>query len=177
MNGYDLRLDVPARALINAHLMMLLEQGGTFWDAKKHLFTEGAYAGRGLDVYGYRFCDHSLGIALLFCTIVVPRELLDLPQNHPIYQEFDAKRVPDIFTLLRPPKIDSYGFLRCLRNSVAHALFSITQSEGEARYEFWTERDPIFRATVGHGQLIEFINAVGLPLTNAVLEGKPNADA
>ena len=177
MNGYDLRLDVPARALINAHLMMLLENGGTFWDAKMHLFTKGALADRGLDVYGYRFCDQSLDMALLFCTIVVPREFLDLPANHRLYHEFDAKGVPGIFTVLQPANIDSYLFLRCLRNSVAHALFSITQSGGEAQYEFWTERAPLFRAKVGHEKLIEFINTVGTPLVDAVLERKPNGGA
>lgn len=174
MTPYDLRLDVPARAFINAQLLSLLEQGGTFWDAKKHLFSQKTYANSGLNPYDYKFFDHSLAISLLFCTIVVPREFLDLPPNHKIYRDFDAERVPQLFTITEPTTINSYLFLRCLRNSVAHALFSLAELGGEAHYEFWTERDPIFRATVGHRQLIKFVEVVGRPLTNAVLAVKGN---
>ena len=172
MEGYDLRLDVPARAFINAQLLSLLERGGTFWDAKKQLFSQDVYAQSGLSVYDYKLFDHSLAISLLFCTIVVPREFLDLPPNHRVYRDFDAERVSHFFTITQPTQVTSYLFLRCLRNSVAHALFSVSQSAGEAHYQFWTEREPILKATIGHGDLIRFVESVGKRLTNAVLEQK-----
>lgn len=171
---YDLRLDVPIRAFINASLQLLLEKGGTFWDAKKQLFSQEVYRKQDMEqqVYGYSLCDHSWAIGLLYCTIVVPKEFLRLPPNHRIYREFDARVATRRFTVVEPSKMDSYQFLHCLRNSVAHALFSVTESNGEPHYTFWTDREPIFRATIGHKGLIEFINAVGRPLIDAVLEGK-----
>lgn len=171
MAAYDLRLDVPARFYINAQLLSLLEQGGTLWDAKKHLFAQEPYA-RTLtadDVYHYRPHDHSLAIAGLFCTIVVPREFLELPANHSIFRELDTERVTDLFNAVQPPAIDAYRFLGYLRNSVAHALFSITELDGASRYEFWTDREPVFRASITHHDLIKFISIVGVRLTNAAL--------
>lgn len=174
MATYDLRLDVPGRAYLNAQLLSLLEQGGTLWDAKKHLFSLEPYVRtfRDEDVYRYKPHDHSLAISLLFCTIVVPREFLDLPADHQMYRDFDAGKVTKSFVVTTPPNIDSYRFIRCLRNSVAHALFSIREQNGEVTYEFWTERDPLFRATVGHRDLLTFMSVVGVRLSNAVLSQK-----
>ena len=177
MENYDLRLDVPARAFINGQLLALLERGGTLWDAKEQLFAQHVYAQSGLNASNYRPFDHSLAISLLFCTIVVPREFLALPSDHGIYRDFDAERVSDLFTITRPTKVTSHLLLRCLRNSVAHALFSISESAGEARFQFWTDHEPILKATIGQVNLIRFIESVGKRLTNAVLEQKKESTA
>ena len=138
MTNYDLRLDLPARAFINAQLASLMEKGGTAWDAKKHLFSSPHYASSGLDPYTYTLWDHSVAIGLLYSCVVVPREFLDLSQNDAAYQDFDSARICDLFENLEPSAIDSYKLLRCLRNSVAHALFSVEEQNSEWRYEFWT---------------------------------------
>lgn len=172
MADYDLRLDLPARAYINAQLTSLLEKGGTAWDAKKHLFSTQHYVNSGLDPYNYALWDHSVAIGLIYSCVVVPREFLDLPENHQSYREFDSARISDLFEHLDPPTIDSFRLLRCLRNSVAHALFSINVKDNEWRYDFWTEREPLFRGTITHHKLIEFVSRVSIPLVNAVLADK-----
>ena len=172
--SYDLRLDIPAFAYINAQLLLLLQQGGTLHEAKKQLFSQEHYVHQFSpeDAYRYEPNGASLAVSLLFCTIVVPREFLNLPANHQIYQDFDAQQVTKLFREINPP-MDSYRFVRCLRNSVAHALFSISEANGQLSYEFWTEREPVLtRATIGHRELMNFISIVGMRLTNAVLAEK-----
>src|SRR5262245_46544066 len=123
---YDLRLDIPALAYINAQLLSLLQQGGTLREAKQQLFSQEPYVHQfaAEDVYRYMPDGASLAVSLLFCTIVVPREFLNLPANHEVYQDFDTQQVTNLFSDIDPP-MGSYGFIRCLRNSVAHALFAV----------------------------------------------------
>src|ERR1700683_2547832 len=123
MANYDLRLDLPARAFINAQLASLLGKGGTAWDAKKHLFSTSHYANSGLDPYNYALWDHSVAISLLYSCVVVPREFLDLPQNHSAYRDFDDAKVCALFEDLDPPAIDSYKLVRCLRNIGSSCTF------------------------------------------------------
>jgi hypothetical protein len=171
---YDLRLDVPARAYINAQLISLLDQGGSAYDAKKQLFSAKSYAGSipSEQVYEWKLYDHSLAISLLYCTIVVPRELLAVPADHPMYREFDAHKVPAAFRIAEPAQIDSYQLVRSLREAVALAQFSIREQDGEAHWEFWTEREPRFRASIGHNALLGFISVVGQRFTNALTARK-----
>ena len=169
MANYDLRLDIPARAYINAQLLGLLQMGGTLWEAKKQLFSTGAYANAmpPEQVYAYKPHDHALAVSLLYCTLVVPREILDFPENHQIFRDFDAEKVTAAFAIAAPAGMTSYRFVRCLRDSVAQALFSIREEGGEAHYEFWTEGEPAFRASIGHKALIAFLSVVGQRLANA----------
>lgn len=168
----DLRLDVPARSFIRTQLISLLKQGGTLFEAKKRLFSMEPYESVGFDEYAYEVYDHSLVISLLFCLIVIPREILDLDSNHSIYRHFEDENVIGLFTIIQPPQIETNQFFKLLRNSVAHALFSITIHDETMVYEFWTERKPIFRATIAHDNLIKFLSIVGAKLANAVLEYK-----
>jgi hypothetical protein len=172
MEDYDLRLDVPARAYINSQLLSLVEKGGTMFEAKRNLFARPPYNNGQLDPYDYETHDHSLLISLLFCTVVVPREFLDLPANHEIYRVFDSTKVIRAFEVQKPNPVDAYTFLRALRDSVAHALFSIKQVNGSLKYSFWTEREPILNASVTHDGLLLFLSTVGQHLSNAVLDYK-----
>ena len=179
MSNYDLRLDLPALAFINAQLLSLMEKGGTAFDAKKQLFSTQIYATSGLDPYSFRMWNHSLALSLLYCCLVVPREFLDLPQNHSVYREFDRENIRDLFTEAqlteksKAKEIDSYWLLRRVRDSVAHGLFSVSESNGEWYYEIWADREPVFRARIGRKNLIDFITKVAHPLVNAVLATKP----
>lgn len=171
---YDLRLDVPGRAYINAQLLSLLEHGGTLQDAKNRLFSSEPYSRTFTEaaIRAYKPYDHSLAIALLFCIVVVPREFLDLPADHQVYKDFETQKLLELFSISEPHAINPYTFVRCLRNSVAHALFSITEPQGVVRYEFWTDRPPVFRATISHQNLITFMNSAGKWLTNVALSRK-----
>jgi hypothetical protein len=170
MNSYDLRLDIPLRAVINVNLLSLVSQGGTLWDAKKELFCRDYPE---LDPYQpWKVPDQSLLISLLFCTIVVPREILDFPPNHSVYRDLDKAGVVSLFASMEPRNADSCQLVRCLRNSVAHALFSVEESGTEIVFDFWTDRSPIFRAKIEHLRLVEFLNIVGKRLSNEMLKLK-----
>ncbi len=173
MSQYDLRLDVPARAVINAQLLVLLQEGGTLLDAKRRLFSTQPYDIQfsADDRERYRLDDHSLTIPLLYCCVVVPREYLDLPTDHQIYQDLDAANVGGLFTATEPIGLTSYQLIRSLRHSIAHALFSISD-DSPTLYQFWTERPPLFRAAIRHHELLQFVSQVGPHLANAVLAEK-----
>ncbi len=173
MSDYNLRLDIPARAFINAKLISLVQDGASLSNAKQHLLPEIGLPKE--EIYGYRLDDPAMVISLLYCMIVVPRELLSLPENHQIYREFDEKRIAAHSPAIDPP-VDSYNLIWCLRNSLAHALFSISVKHGQASYEFHTERKPILKsAEIGHAALLNLINVVGKSFTNTLLARKSNA--
>jgi HEPN pEK499 p136 len=172
---YDLRLDIPGKAYIASQLISLLERGGTLFEAKKCLFSDAPYSTtfKDKDIYQYRIHDHSLIISVMYCVIVVPREVLDLPRDHQIYSDFDEQGVIKLFSISEPVNCDSYQLIRFLRNSVAHALFSIREeSRDSVSYEFWSDRAPNFRAKIGQSDLMRFLSTVGVRLANAVLAKK-----
>ena len=169
MDAYDLRLDIGLRAVINCHLISLLERGGTLMEAKKKLFRAGMFSRMGIDEHKYSLVDQSLMASLLFNVFVVPREILQFPANHLAFKEFDAQNVPALFELVEPETIDSYKLIRCLRNAVSHALFLVSQPGHEIRYEFWNDNTP-FRARIGQSNLVRFLDIVGIRLAQAVLD-------
>jgi hypothetical protein len=63
MPDYDLRLDVPFRAFVNAKLIWLVQQGGTLWEAKKHLLPQFNLSDE--QVYGYHLYDPAMALSLL----------------------------------------------------------------------------------------------------------------
>ena len=174
MAPYDLRLDLPARAFINAQLLSLLERGGTLDEAKQELFSSEPYTGQFSpnDISRYHPHDHSLIISVLYCSVVVPREYLRLSADHEVYQDCEAANVLGLFTNTEPADLSAYQFIRSLRHSVAHALFSIGDDESGLLYQFWTERSPLFRTAIRHQPLLQFVSFVGQRFSNAVLAVK-----
>lgn len=179
MAHYDLRLDLPARAFINAQLLSLLERGGTLDEAKQRLFSSEPYTAQFSpnDIARYQPHDHSLIISVLYCSVVVPREYLNFPADHAVYQECEAANVQGLFTDTEPAELSAHQFIRSLRNSVAHALFSIGEDERGILYQFWTERPPLFRTAIRHEALLQFVSFVGQRFSNAVLAEKSSSSA
>lgn len=177
MSSYDLRLDIPARAKINFEILTLIEDHElSLQEAKKQLFLRTEPYCKTFteaDVNRYRCRDHSLAISMLFCMIVIPKELLLLPRDHKIYKDLDNENIMMGFRITQPAeKIGSSEFIRLLRNSVSHANFSVRDGVEDAEFEFWTEREPIFRATISYLGLMDFLGHVGSRLANAALERK-----
>lgn len=140
MPDYDLRLDVPFRAFVNAKLIWLVQQGGTLWEAKRHLLPQVGLSDE--QIYGYHLYDPAMALSLLYCMIVVPRELLSLPENHQLYRDFDAqKKVPSIsrtssrrwIRTLSYVVSETHGHMRCSRSvrSTAKPAMSFTQSRSQ----------------------------------------------
>jgi hypothetical protein len=169
---YDLRLDLPARAYINAQLLALVDRGATFLEAKKHLFsTNPLYRDHDFDVYGWPLNDTSQLLSLLYCTVVVPREILDLPANHVLYRELEATDLLKFFDIVKPVSCDAFSLIRGLRNATAHALFEITADKGEVFYRFWNDRSD-FEVRIPEPALRAAVQLIGSRLSSAVLGRK-----
>ena len=68
---------------------------------------------------------------MLYCAVVVPREILDLPANHALYCELETTELLKLFEIRRPNPCDAFALIRGLRHAVAHALFEITVDKAE----------------------------------------------
>lgn len=66
----------------------------------------------------YMIHDNALAVSLLYCTLVVPREILALPKGHQILRDFDKENVVAAFEIVAPTQPTSRQLL----------LFSETQS-------------------------------------------------
>lgn len=126
-------------------------------------------------VCAYKIHDNALAVSLLYCTLVVPREILALPKGHQILRDFDKENVVAAFEIVAPTQPTSRQLLLFLRDAVAHACFSIRENDGPAVYEFWTEAEPAFRARIGHDALLRFLSSVGQRITNALQARKQAA--
>ena len=174
---YDLRLDLPARAYINAQLLALIERGATLLEAKKHLFsTNPLYRDHEFDVYGWPIQDYSQLLGLLYCAVVVPREILDLPANHTLYRELHDADLLTLFDIRKPNPCDPFALIRGVRHAVAHALFEIKVEKAEVCYRFWNDRQD-FEVQISEPALRKSVELIGSRLSSAALQRKSGGPA
>ena len=91
-------------------------------------------------------------ISLLYCLIVVPKEVWRPEKGGEIYSEIQRRRLCDHFTIdsarLGFHANPSYFLIHHLRNAVAHVHFSLSENR---RFNFWDQRtetsQPHFRAS------------------------------
>jgi hypothetical protein len=110
-------------------------------------------------------------VSLLYCLIVVPRELWLKDTENPSIANLDSSSVLGLFSItIRPIKFDAspvLALLRHLRNALAHARFSIDKS---GNFIFWdqeNERSPRnFQAAISTQDLEAFLSSVGATLAN-----------
>jgi hypothetical protein len=92
-------------------------------------------------------------ISLLYCLIVIPKEVWRPVPDHEIYQDVQRERLCDHFAIEFSPNSfyenPSYHLIHHLRNAVAHARFSLDQNRF---FTFWDQKseqaEPHFRASV-----------------------------
>lgn len=114
-------------------------------------------------------------ISLLYCLIVVPKEVWLLSENHAIYANIDKNWLLSLFSVeMAEDRFSShpvYYLIHHLRNAVAHARFSISDDE---RFTFWDQlregTPPYFRASVSFVSLGEFLVKVGRLFADLRLE-------
>jgi hypothetical protein len=174
---YDLRLDLPARAYVNAQILALVERGATLLEAKKHLFlTNPLYRDHDFDVYGWTLQDTSQVLGLLYCTVVVPREILNLPANHTLYRELESTELLTFFDIRTPTPCDAFALVQGLRHSAAHALFEIAVEKAEVFCRFWNDRQD-FDVRVSEPALRKAVEFIGARLSSAVLQREAGGTA
>lgn len=107
--------------------------------------------------------------SLLYCLIVVPKEVWNPSSNDDFYKLLDTHKPLDLFTVKKwmPPSNEHpiQDFLRHLRNASSHARFSVN---AEQDFEFWDESrsSENFRVSITRDNLAKFLSIVGAQLAN-----------
>jgi hypothetical protein len=161
----DVRTEIPALAWINAQIIQEAERMGSLNGPTRQVETF-----YGLPAGSLRILNPAHLIGLLYCLIVVPKELWFKDESHPVFTRIHYDKLVGLISVSKKTgKFDthpSYRLLRHLRNSVAHARFALVDD----KFEFWdqeprTDRET-FRATSSLAQLSEFVSYVGPILAN-----------
>jgi len=109
--------------------------------------------------------NQGLSISLLYMLLVLPREMWENQQNNSTSFAFKTR---NLFKFEQGGDFDTWNFLRCMRNSISHANFNMTQ-EGE--YTFWNTQQNgniNFRVTIMHSDLFTFITEIGMYFINEI---------
>lgn len=169
----DRRTEIPSFAFINAQIIQKAIHTTDFGQCVRSVEEQyGLSPGELGD--GFFYASHV--VSLLYCLIVVPREVWDdLPENHKVYDMIDATWLLTLFEVelsegrltMRRQEHPAYYLIYHLRNAVAHARFSIAE---DGRFTFWDQPNktsaPNFRASLSRDSLQEFLSKVGALLAN-----------
>lgn len=161
----DVRTEIPALAYVNAQIIQEANRMGSLDEPIRQVEIN-----YGLPVGSLRILNPAHLIGLLYCLIVVPKELWLKNDAHPIFEQIDPKRLLAFVSVLEGAKVfdksPAYSLLRHLRNAIAHARFELI----EDNFIFWdqdlkSDRET-FRATLSLQKLSEFVSYVGPVLAN-----------
>ena len=170
----NLRFEIPARAFINAQIIQNVRKTPDFLSAVNSVVD--IYKQQGLEEY--QFENPAYVASLLYCLIVVPKELWACSPDSPIYDEIRKLNIVPLFRInITSPKFDSdpaFGLILCLRNSVAHANYSV---DSDMNFTFWNtpsskKKDKTWEAFISAQSLMDFLSKVGSLLANKGLQGE-----
>jgi hypothetical protein len=179
----DMRLDLPKWAFMNAQILQNADAAGDL--ARAVAVVESAY---GVPRGTLRIRNLAYLVSLLYCLIVVPKELWPIEGKQPSKRP-PTLRFPDHTFLAAiewntKPTYFSDGpvsgeivddddrvfyFVYHLRNALSHANFAITPSQG---FRFWDPKDSgdvpkrRFDATMSLAVVEHFLATVGAVLAN-----------
>jgi hypothetical protein len=164
----DLRTEIPRRAFINAQIMQLVVNTSEFRNCVLQVFTNYDLPEMALD---YEFKGPSYVASLLYCLIVVPKEIWSLHENDEVYKLLKRERPLELFQVsLKDQAFDknpTYQLIRRLRNSVAHADYEVTSNMGFVFYDRRNKmQQPNFIATASIEALSTFLSRIGAILAN-----------
>lgn len=158
----DFRAEIPTRSFINALIIEEAVETRSFQDCVQQTLSKIR-----LPIAEYQFVNPAHLVGLLYCLVVVPKEIWLLPQNHILYKRLkEEAELEKLFSItLRDPKFDSdpvYYLMHRLRNAIAHANFSIDESQA---FEFWDgpgKNEPAnWKASITSLNLLKFVNWLG----------------
>jgi len=109
------------------------------------------------------FMNLSWGAYMMYCLLVVPKELYELPNNDSFFKGLLDQQAMRSFTVNKERfkfEIDPSYHLSCLRNAVSHVHFRIDQ---QGKLTFWDHppRKPDKRrweVEIEHNDLIKFLH-------------------
>jgi len=102
-------------------------------------------------------------ILLLYGLLVIPKEIWERDDTNFLFTTKNKFNV-----ILSPNNLDTLNFLRLLRNSIAHANFSIDTSTAELTFWNINRNNKTFEVKISYGDLGEFISEIGKYYLNEV---------
>lgn len=168
----DYTREIPSWAFINAQIAQKAVHSGDL--ARSVRSVEENY---GLPPESFSFINPAYMVSLLYCLIVVPKEIWSLKESHPVYVEIDKNWLLGLFKIElsddRFARHPVYYLINHLRNAIAHANFAI---EDNGRFRFWDRKNkssaPYFRASMSKDNLEIFLSKIGAHLANLRTQGK-----
>lgn len=156
----NFRDEIPQRAFINAQIIQLAEQKESIEGCVQQICEP-------YGITNYRMTNPAHAAGLLYCLIVVPRELW---QSQSLLDRLRALEPQQFFNIRIAPHVGDPvdSFIRHLRNAVAHADFSIT-SDGTFTFRDRRNGDepPRFEAEISSENLAKFLSSIGAEMANA----------
>lgn len=154
---------IPQCAYINAQILQSLNDIHAIQNLVKQV-------GQSLGVENYSFMNQAYIASLLYCLLVVPREVFVARNDSALDARLPSNTVTDFFKIERDTKgaaARSSNFLRRLRNSVAHARFSV---DDQMVFRFTDRPAPRstdeFIITASIQNLGDFLSVIGALLAN-----------
>ena len=160
----NLTQEIPQRAFINAQIVQEAIKTPGFQKAIKK-FERHYSLGK------YEFINPAYVVSLLYCLLVVPRELWVKDENHQIYTKLSKSGFVDLFTIEYKENgfnnAPEYNLLRSLRNSISHARFEV---DHENNFIFWDKRSentkPHIKVSISISNLERCLSVFGSMLAN-----------
>jgi len=158
------------RAALNAEIISIAQKNGDLEKATIEMKTRRGFP----PDFDYSVKDNSWIASLLYCFLVVPKELFDKHGKNEIFNTDEIKRMVELFTIIRGTnehRKDPMAFIRALRNSVAHVHF--TCDEG-LNFTFKDKKATVdsfhFEATISKENLLTFLAYYGAFMADATLK-------
>lgn len=167
----NFRDEIPQRAYINTEVLQLAEQTADFQDCLRQVETKYGLA-------AYTVINPAHVVALLYCLIVVPKELWLTQESKQLHVRLAKLQPERLFELEHVDATFSERpaaeLIRHLRNSVAHADFSVDRN-GQFRFFDRSKQDaePRFIASITLENMERFLTIVGSQLANARASLRP----
>lgn len=159
----DKRIEIPSWAYINAQVLQHAHRSHNLSESVS--YVEGHY---GLSPHSLSIMNPAYFISLLYCLIVVPRELWlkRIPTPRSI-ADLNKDSVLNLFSIQTKEQKSVFELLRHLRNALAHVRFSIDEHGG---FTFWDQKEDQseihFKADISLGNMEIFLSSVGAALAN-----------
>lgn len=168
----DLRHEIPARAFINAQIIQEAQNNGALSEAINQVPAMPNYQVSGLKEY--QFQNPAYVVSLLYCLIVVPKEVWGNDSEDPLYEQIRNQNFIDKFEVLISNENwnndPHFWLIHYLRNSIAHANYSINNA---MEFTFWnrSRTDVVnWKIRVDSIELMRFLSIIGSLLANVGLE-------
>jgi HEPN pEK499 p136 len=160
MTTTDFRPDIPLRAFINTIVIDRAVETDAFAKCVREVLLDFGYAAE----MEYQFKNPAYIAGLLYCLIVVSKEIWLTSKDDQVYKKLEELRLVDLFEIkLHDASFDkhpSYELIRHLRNAVAHARFSI---DGTQAFKFWDHpngKPRVWEAWISNPNLMRFLSRI-----------------